>query len=130
MMHNPFQILAIDSPMLQIIILILDLIGTHDVQRVHVVNSTVNVFYVEKTRAKGALCISISVYDRGMNLISSVFIFIPKRNESHISMLYLSPGKYDVVCYDVESNGRLPPGIGYPAYIQRINITQTGISII
>ena len=91
------------------------------------VNSTVNVFYVEKTRAKGALCILISVCDRGVDLNSSVFIFIPKRNESHISMLYLNPGKYDVVCYDVESNGRLLPGIGYPAYVQRINNTLTGI---
>ena len=29
--------------------------------------------------------------------------------------------------YDVESNGRLLPGVGYPAYVQKISITQTGM---
>ena len=102
-------------------------LGTHDVQRTDMENSTINVSYVENTRAKGALCILISVRDGRVDFDSSVFVFIRSNEEMPIAMpLYLRPGKYDVACYDVESNGRLPPGVGYPAYVQRISITQTG----
>ena len=101
--------------------------GTHDVQRTDMENSTVNISYVENTKAKGALCILVSIHDGRVDLDSSVFVFI-RNEEVPISMpLYLRPGKYDGVCYDVESNGRLLPGVGYPAYVQRISITQTGI---
>ena len=99
--------------------------GTHDVQRTDMENSIVNISYVENTKAKGALCILISVRDEYVDLSSSVFVFV-RRNEELLP-LNLSPGQYDVVCYDVESNGRLLPGVGYPAYVQRISITQTGI---
>ena len=89
-------------------------------------NSTVNISYVENTKAKGALCILISVRDGHVDFDSSVFIFI-RRNEELSSILMLRSGMYNVVCYDVESNGRLLPGVGYPAYVQRISITQTGM---
>ena len=101
--------------------------GTHDVQRTDMENSTVNISYVENTKAKGALCILIFVHDGRVDFNSSVFVFI-QRNEQ-MPILYLRPGKYDVVCYDVESNGRLLPGVGYPAYVQKINITQKRMRI-
>ena len=99
--------------------------GTHDVQCTNMENSTINIHYVENTKAKGALCILISVRDRHVNFDLSVFIFIQRNEELLISML--RSGKYDILFYDVESNGRLLPGVGYPAYIQKINIIHTGI---
>ena len=88
-------------------------------------NSTVTISYVENTKAKGALLILISIRNGRVDFDSSVFIFIQRNEELPISML--RSGMYNVVCYDVESNGRLLPGVGYPAYVQRISITQTGI---
>ena len=99
--------------------------GSHDVQRTDVENYMVNISYVENTIAKGALCILISIRNGRVDFDSSVFIFI-RRNEE-LPILMLRSGMYNVVCYDVESNGRLPPGVGYPAYFQRISITQTGM---
>ena len=99
--------------------------GTHDVQRTDVENSTVTISYVENTKAKGALCILISIHNGHVDFDSSVFVFIRRNEELPISML--RSGMYNVVCYDVENNGRLLPGVGYPAYVQRINITQIGI---
>ena len=99
--------------------------GTHDVQRTNVENHIVNISYVENTKAKGALCILISIRNGRVDFDSSVFIFI-RRNEE-LLILMMRSGMYNVVCYDVESNGRLLPGVGYPAYVQKISITQTGI---
>ena len=89
-------------------------------------NSTVTISYVENTKAKGALCILISVSDGRVDLNSSVFIIIQRNEKLSISML--RSGKYDVLSYDVESNGRLLPGVGYPAYVQKINVIQTGVN--
>ena len=85
-------------------------------------NSTVNIHYVENTKAKGALCILIFVRDGHVDFDSSVFIFIQRNKELPISML--RPGQYDVISYDVESNGRIQAGVGYPAYVQ--NVIHTG----
>ena len=100
--------------------------GTHDVQRTDMENSTINISYVENTKAKGALCILISVRDGYVDFDSSVFIFIRRNEELPISML--RSGMYNVVCYDVESNGKLLPGVGYPAYVQKINVIKTGVN--
>ena len=92
-------------------------------------NSTVNIFYAENTEAKGALCILISIHNGHVDFNSSVFVFIRRNEELPISMpLNFRPGQYDVISYDVESNGRLQPGVGYPAYVQKINNTQTGMN--
>ena len=88
-------------------------------------NHIVNIFYVENTKAKGAFCILIFIRNGHVHFESFVFVFIRRNEELPISML--RSGMYNVVCYDVESNGRLLPGVGYPAYVQRISITQTGI---
>ena len=95
--------------------------GSHDVQRTDMENSTVNIHYVENIKAKGALCILISVRDGRVDFDSSVFIFIQRNEELPISML-----RPDVISYDVESNGRIQAGVGYPAYVQNINVIYTG----
>ena len=59
-----------------------------------------------------------------MDFDSSVFVFIQRNKELPISML--RPGQYDVISYDVESNGRIQAGVGYPAYVQNINVIYTG----
>ena len=93
-------------------------------------NSTVTISYVENTKAKGALCILISVHDRRVDFNSSLFVFIRRNEELSIAMPhYLRPGQYDVISYDVESNGKLLPGVGYPAYVQKISVDQTGVKI-
>ena len=99
--------------------------GTHDVQYTDIENSTVNISYVKNTKAKGTLCILISIHGGHVDFDSSVFIFI-RRNEEFPIIVPL-PGRYDVTFYDVESNGRLLPGVGYPAYVQKISIIQTGM---
>ena len=103
--------------------------GTHDIQRTDMENSTVNIVYVKNTKAKGALCILISFHDGRVDFNSLVFVFIRRNEELSITMpLYLRPGQYDVISYDVESNGRLLPGVGYPAYVQKISVNQTGLN--
>ena len=88
-------------------------------------NHIINIHYIENTKAKGALCILISVRDGHVYLNSSVFIIIQRTEE--LSILMLRSGNYNVISYDVESNGRLLPGVSYPAYVQRINVIETGV---
>ena len=103
--------------------------GTHDVRNATlIVNQNneveISVGYFEFSSASGAF---ISVTDEGnIDLTKTVFTTI-SRNTSTANMLpySLSPGRYNVFVYDIELDGTLSSGVGYPAVTYELLLNQS-----
>lgn len=95
--------------------------GTHDIKDI-TVNKTQNnavkvttVYNSEPSDAKGALYIFVFIDDSNTTRLT---FFALDKNDSHDYTLpfnKLLPGNYTVFVYDIEHDGTLSDGIGYPA---------------
>lgn len=95
-------------------------IGTHDIMGATITetqNSAIEVsitFFVG-TNARGALLNCIYISDSGdINFERSALLTV-ERNNHLIFTINLSAGRYRILVYDIEHDGTLSNGIGYPA---------------
>lgn len=90
------------------------LIGTHDVEAVTVDEFQVSVSYFAGSLAEGALLNFVLTYINGVNF--SFLLPIGKNSSfNYLLPFSLIPGQYIVFTYDIEQDGLLSRGIGYPA---------------
>ena len=102
--------------------------GTHDIMDV-LVNSNGNTievvvtFFAEST-ARGAVMNCVSVNDSGeINITSSVLLTLERINSTAITSFNLYPGQYQVFVYDIEQDGTLSSGVGYPAVTDQLLVS-------
>ena len=78
--------------------------------------------YFDKSDASGALYSFVFITDGGYVDFSRSFLLALDRNTSHNHTLPfdLHPGRYRMFVYDIEHNGTLNNGVGYPAGVQFI----------
>ena len=102
--------------------------GTHDIMDV-LVNSNGNIIEVVVTffavsTARGAVMNCVSVNDSGeINITSSVLLTLERINSTAITSFSLYPGQYQVFVYDIEQDGTLSSGIGYPAITDQLLVS-------
>ena len=106
--------------------------GTHDIRNVTATEEdaeiTIQTDYFEHSSASGALFIFV-FYDSGaMDLTGTVYLALDRSTSHNHTLLYsLNRGGYRVLAYDIENDGTLASGVGYPAVSRELvisNITQ------
>ena len=100
-------------------------IGTHDIDDVaieQVDGIVVTTVYSEYSTASGALFSFVFIADSGDVDFSRSFLLAFDRNTSHNHTLPfdLNPGQYRVYVYDIEHDGTLNNGVGYPAVTEEL----------
>ena len=77
-------------------------------------------FFADST-ARGAVmnCVSIST-SGDVNFTSSVLLTLGRINDTATTSIDLYPGEYSVYFYDIEQDGKLSLGEGYPAVTDQI----------
>ena len=102
--------------------------GTHDIMDI-LVNSNGNTievvvtFFAEST-ARGAVMNCVSVNDSGeINITSSVLLTLERINSTAITSFNLNTGQYQVFDYDIEQDGTLSLGVGYPAVTNQLLVS-------
>ena len=97
--------------------------GTHDVRDV-TVNNMVRTEYFENSIAMGVLTIFTFINeDRSVNFSRSSYLFLDRNASLNYTLPDdLTPGLYHVFAYDIESDGTLHNGVGYPASRDQITI--------
>ena len=103
-------------------------LGTHDVLNVMASQTeeraitVVTTVYSENSTASGALFSFVFITDSGDVDFSRSFLLALDRNTSHNHTLPfdLYPGNYIVYVYDIEHDGLLHNGVGYPAMTQEL----------
>ena len=90
--------------------------GTHDIRDV-TVNNMVRTEYFEHSIAMGVLVIFMFIdEDRSIDFSRSSYLFLDRNASLNYTLPDdLTPGLYRVFAYDIESDGRLHKGVGYPA---------------
>ena len=108
-------------------------LGTHDVLNVMALQTeeraiTVTTVYSEHSTAKGALFGFVFITDSGDVDFGRSFLLALDRNTSHNHTLPfdLYPGHYRVYVYDIEHDGLLNNGVGYPAVTQELLANSNG----
>ena len=77
-------------------------------------------FFAEST-ARGAVMKCVSIAASGdVNLTSSVLLILERINDTATTSIDLYPGEYSVYFYDIEQDGQLSLGEGYPAVTDQI----------
>ena len=79
----------------------------------------VTTVYSEHSTASGALFSFVFITDSGDVDFSRSFLLALERNTSH-NHTHLYPGHYRVYVYDIEHDGTLHNGVGYPAVTQEL----------
>ena len=81
--------------------------------------------YSEHSDARGALFAFMFIDDNGdVNFTRSVLLALDRNTSLHHTLPFnLYPGQYRVFVYDIESDGTLSNGVGYPAIMSELNIT-------
>ena len=99
-----------------------NILGTHDVVMVATLEThgkaiILKTVYSEHSTASGALFSFVFITDSGDVDFSRSFLLALDRNTSHNHTLPfdLYPGHYRVYVYDIEHDGMLRNGVGYPA---------------
>ena len=84
---------------------------------------TVTTIYSEHSFARGALFSFVFITDSGDVDFSRSFLLALDRNTSHNHTLPfdLYPGHYRVCVYDIEHDGTLHNGVGYPAVAEELS---------
>ena len=77
----------------------------------------VTTLYSEHSDARGALFDFVFIDDNGdVNFTRSVLLTLDRNTSLHHTLPFnLYPGQYRVFVYDIESDGTLSNGVGYPA---------------
>ena len=94
------------------------LTGTHDIRDVTVDNTShlLTTEYFEYSIATGALVIIIFINEDGsVNFSRSSYLSIDRNASLNYTLLIDAPGLCDVFVKDIEGDGRLHNGVGYPA---------------
>ena len=102
------------------------LAGSHDIANATARESgedqvNVQTDYFEYSTASGALYMLVFITEDGAVDFNRSVLLALDRNTSHNHTLpfNLSPGNYNVIAYDIEDNGTLFSGVGYPAVINK-----------
>ena len=97
-------------------------IGTHDILNATTTETgddeiVITTLYSEHSDARGALFDFVFIDDNGdVDFTRSVFLALDRNTSLHYTLPFnLYPGQYRVFVYDIESDGTLSNGVGYPA---------------
>ena len=102
--------------------------GTHDIMDILLSSNgntleVVVTFFAEST-ARGAVMNCVSVNDGGeINITSSVLLTLERINSTAMASFNLYPGQYQVFVYDIEQDGKLSSGVGYPATTDQLLVS-------
>ena len=109
-------------------VLMLQYAGTHNIMDI-LINSNGNtievvVTYFAESTARGAVINFVSVNDCGeINITSYVLLTLERINSTAITSFNLYPGQYQVFVYDIEQDGTLSSGVGYPATTDQLLVS-------
>jgi hypothetical protein len=96
-------------------------------------NETIHITttYSEHSTASGALFSFVFITENGDVNFSRSFLLALDRNASynHTLPFNLYPGHYRVHVYDIEQNGSLISGVGYPAVRRQLGVDGLGTYI-
>ena len=102
-------------------------IGTHDILNAITTETdedaiAITTLYSVHSDARGALFDFVFIDDNGDVDFSRSVLLALDRNTSHNHTLpfNLYPGQYRVLVYDIESDGTLSNGVGYPAVTSKV----------
>ena len=100
--------------------------GTHDIRSVAIVEGhTVVTNYFEHSTASGALISLFLDSDGDRNNIPIVYLPLDKETSLNYMIPYdLGYERIEVFVYDIERDGTLPDGVGYPATTSHFNTSQ------
>ena len=96
-------------------------VGTHYIRSITTIIETnetkITTQYFEESSASGALYVLVFVTNDGdVDFAKSVLLALDKDISLNYTLTFsLSPGGYRVFVYDIEQDGTLPSGVGYPA---------------
>ena len=97
-------------------------IGTHDILNATTTETdddaiVITTLYSEHSDARGALFDFVFIDDNGdVDFTRSVLLALDRNTSLHHTLPFnLYPGQYRVFVYDIESDGTLSNGVGYPA---------------
>ena len=80
-------------------------------------------FFAEST-ARGAVMNCVSVNESGeINITSSVLLTLERINSTAMTSFNLYSGQYQVLVYDIEQDGTLSSGVGYPAITDQLLVS-------
>ena len=97
-------------------------IGTHDILNATTTETdddeiVITTLYSEHSDARGALFDFVFIDENGdVDFTRSVLLALDRNTSLHHTLPFnLYPGQYRVFVYDIESDGTLSNGVGYPA---------------
>ena len=97
-------------------------IDTHDILNATTTETdddaiVITTLYSEHSDARGALFDFVFIDDNGdVDFTRSVLLALDRNTSLHHTLPFnLYPGQYRVFAYDIESDGTLSNGVGYPA---------------
>ena len=106
-------------------------IGTHDILNVTTTETdddaiVITTLYSEHSDARGALFDFVFIDDNGdVDFTRSVFLALDRNTSLHHTLPFnLYPGQYRVFVYDIESDGTLSNGVGYPAVTSELRTSK------
>ena len=80
-------------------------------------------FFAEST-VRGAVMNCVSINESGeINITSSVLLTLERINSTAMTSFNLYPGQYQVFVYDIEQDGTLFSGVGYPAVTDQLLVS-------
>ena len=89
----------------------------------------IETIYCDLSTASGALLSFVFITENGDVDFTRSALLALDRNTSlnHTLPFNLYPGHYRVYVYDIERNGTILNGVGYPAVTEELTITQNGV---
>ena len=103
--------------------------GTHDVMNANfdVTSHTITTEYFEYSTAMGALYIFIFINkDRSIDFKKSVYLPLDRSSSHNYTLTDISPGRYEMFVYDIESEVTLHDSVNYPANTNMFFIISNG----
>ena len=98
-----------------------------DIESIHGTVRAAVTYTPHCNAALGTLFSFVFITDSGTVDFSRTTLLPLDRNSSALS-LYLSPGQYKVLVYDIEQEGILNNGPSYPAAVQELELPHNGFS--
>ena len=110
-------------------------IGTHDILNATTTETdddaiVITTLYSEHSDARGALFDFVFIDDNGdVDFTRSVLLALDRNTSLHHTLPFnLYPGQYRVFVYDIESDGTLSNGVGYPAVTDELMLSNRNYS--
>ena len=87
---------------------------------------SVRVSYLKHSRAAGALLVLVFVDCGIVNFNKTAFLALSRNSSLQYTLPFqLHPGQYGMFLYDIESDGTLASGVGYPAVNVELVVQET-----